>query len=129
MAGAQPRRILVVDDDEHFLGFMRVLLAGEGYEVTAVATVVDAEASIRAGRPDVLICDLWMPDAPPFVLVDRLLGDQGAGSIGIIICTGALDEVAEARARLAGLRADVLLKPFDIDDLLACVTRVLETEE
>jgi two-component system KDP operon response regulator KdpE len=124
VAGVQSRRILVVDDDEHFLEFMQVLLTGEGYDVLAAATVADAEASIRAGRPDVVICDLWMPDAPPFALVDRL-----AGSIGIIVCTGAQDQAAEARTHLAGRRADVLLKPFDIDDLLACITRVLGAGE
>jgi len=128
VAGAQSRRILVVDDDEHFLGFMRVLLAGEGYDVRAVATVVDAQASIREDRPDVLICDLWMPDAAPFALVDRLIGERDAESIAIIVCTGALDEAAQARSRLDGLRADVLLKPFDIDDLLTCIDRLLATE-
>jgi DNA-binding NtrC family response regulator len=129
VAGVQSRRILVVDDDEHFLEFMQVLLTGEGFDVLAAATVADAEASIRAERPDVVICDLWMPDAPPFALVDRLAGAKGAGSIGVIVCTGAQDQAAEARTHLAGRRADVLLKPFDIDDLLACITRVLGAGE
>lgn len=128
MAGAQSRRILVVDDDAHFLGFMEVLLAGEGYDVQTAATVADAEARIRAVRPDVLVCDLWMPDAPPFALVDRLTDARDTGAIGIIVCTGALEEAAEARTRLAGRRADVLLKPFDIDDMLTCIARVLATE-
>jgi CheY-like chemotaxis protein len=75
-----------------------------------------------------LICDLWMPDAPPFALTERLGDAQETAGIGIIICTAAVDQAAEARERLAGRRADVVLKPFEIEELFACINRLLAAD-
>jgi two-component system response regulator MtrA len=128
VAARQSPRILVVDDDEHFLGFMHVLLTGEGYDVHVARTAVEAEERFRAAQPDLLICDLWMPDTLPFAILERFAHRQESRDIGIIVCTAAVDHAIEARERLAGCRADVMLKPFEIEDLLACITRVLEAD-
>lgn len=129
MGGGHPdarptRHVLVVDDDETFLDFMATLLRSEGYSVAVAASVDEAEAKLRGARPDLLMCDLWMRGEPPFALLDRLTALPDMADIPVIICTAALHEVEAATARLGGRRVEVLLKPFDLDEVFACLERL-----
>ena len=127
MAGAPSpsRRILVVDDDGAILDLMRVLLESEGYTVVTASSVREALVRLAAGQPDLVLCDVRLPDAPPFALLDRLLGDPTTARQPVIICSGAVRELEQAAARLAHPHVAILLKPFDIDELLATVARLL----
>ena len=58
------RRILVVDDEPDILELTRLSLAREGYEVETAATGEEALASLRRGRPDLVVLDLMLPDRP-----------------------------------------------------------------
>ena len=123
---SQPRaHILVVDDDEEFLGFMTMLLADEGYVVEIAATLDEWEAKLRGSPPDVMVCDLWLTGAPRLALLDRLDTIPDTDSIPIILCSGAPDDIDTARTRLAGRPVAVLAKPFDIDAVFTCLDRVL----
>lgn len=118
------RHVLVVDDDETFLDFMATLLRSEGYAVEVAASVAEAEAKLRGARPDVLMSDLWMVGEPPFALLDRLTALPDAADLPVILCTAAVHEVEAATAWLAGRRVEVLLKPFDIEEVFACLERL-----
>jgi CheY-like chemotaxis protein len=119
------RHVLVVDDDDAYLAFMQLFLTDEGYAVALATSVSEALWSLDQVLPDLVICDLRMPNAPFFGLLDHLDAER-LRAIPVIVCTGAADQTDEARARLAGRTGDVLLKPFDIDDLLTCIRRVLQ---
>jgi two-component system, NtrC family, nitrogen regulation response regulator GlnG len=117
-------RVLVVDDDDAYRAFMHLLLTDEGYDVALAPSIAAASRCLRAAPPDLVIGDLRMPGAPIFALLD-LLDAEPTRAIPVIVCTGAADQLDAAKARLGGRRGEVLLKPFDIDDLLACIRRVL----
>jgi twitching motility two-component system response regulator PilH len=117
--------ILVVDDDPQFLTLMELLLTTEGYSVEVAATLVEWEAKLRGTRPDVLVCDLSLAGAPQFAVLDRLAAIPDTDRIPVIICSGAVHDIDEATARLAGRPSTVLAKPFDIDQVFACLDRLL----
>ncbi len=120
------RRILVIDDAPEYLGFMRSLLTAEGYTVSVAQTLDaarDGIATLRPGR-DLIISDVRMPGAPPFAVLDMLDGDAERGTLPVLLCTGAIQEVDGAAERLLRRGTGVLLKPFDIDELLACIERL-----
>ncbi len=121
---ARPR-ILVVDDDRGYLDFMRILLAAEGFLVDTADSLTTADWFLRAARPDVVICDVRMPNAAPFAAFDRLAANPETAAIPVIVCTGAVSEITEASHRLSAPNVQVLAKPFDIDDLIACIRRAL----
>jgi DNA-binding NtrC family response regulator len=123
--GSGRLRVLVIDDDNGFLTFMEALLTSEGYEVGLASSLDQAADQLRAGRPDILICDLWMPSAPRHGVVARLATLPNAAHIPLILCSGAVADAMEAAAQVTGRRVEVLLKPFDIDDLFACINRLL----
>jgi CheY-like chemotaxis protein len=125
-AGRQPRaHILVIDDDTEFLDFMTVLLVDEGYSIDTASTIDEWEAKLRGTRPDLLICDLWLANTPHLALLDRLAAIPDTDAIPIVLCTGAVHELDDATARLAGRPLSILTKPFDLDQLFACLDRLL----
>ena len=122
---AAARRILVVDDDDALRHLLQVLLESDGYTVVTASTTQEALAALREGPPDLVLCDVRLPDAPPFALVDHLASDLATMHLPLVVCSGAVREIEQAGERLARPHLAVLLKPFDIDALLATVARLL----
>src|SRR6266705_3206925 len=54
-------RVLIADDERHVRELLRDFLAGQGYEVTAVATGGEALAAVPTFQPDVILLDMLMP--------------------------------------------------------------------
>ncbi len=118
--GEDPFRILVVDDEEHIVNFVRMGLKYEGF---SVATAEDGETALREVNrfhPQLVILDLMMPGMDGLELADRLRVDPDL----MIIMLTARDQVAD---RVTGLRAgadDYVVKPFDFEELLARIEAV-----
>lgn len=123
-----PRRILVVDDAPDFLGFMETLLTSEGYAVAVAASAPALRERLLIERPDLVIADVRMPGLAAFAVLDLLAADSKTRDIPVLLCTGAVQEVDEAAERLQRDGVEVLLKPFDIDDLLMRLARRLRPD-
>lgn len=119
------RHILVVDDDRGYLDFMRLLLTAEGFTVATADSLRAADHLLHDARPDLVVCDVRMPGAAPFAALDRLAASPSTATLPVIVCTGAVAEITEAAHRLSARHIQVLIKPFDIDELIACVHRAL----
>lgn len=123
--GRRRAHVLVVDDDADFLSFMEILLTSEGYTVDLASTPDEWEAKFRGTRPDVLICDLRLAGTPRFALIDRLIATPDAAAIPVILCSGAPQDFDAARVRLEGRPVAMLPKPFEIDQVFACLDQLL----
>ena len=109
-------RVLVVDDDPGISGSLNRALSREGYVVGLAA---DGEAALEAvanETPDVMILDVSMPRLDGLSVCRRLR--TGGNRLPILVLT-ARDSLGD---RVAGLDAgadDYLVKPFDLEELLA----------
>ncbi|HWD06187.1 MAG TPA: response regulator transcription factor [Amycolatopsis sp.] len=117
-----PHRVLLADDDRAIRESLLRALELEGYAVTEVTDGVAALASARRDRFDVLILDVMMPgvDGLGVCRVLRADGDHTP----ILMLTARV----EPPDRVAGLDAgadDYLVKPFDLDELLARLRALL----
>jgi twitching motility two-component system response regulator PilH len=119
-----PRHLLVIDDSSEFLSFMEALLTSEGFSVETAASMATARERLALARPDLVICDVRMPGLEPFSVLQLLSSDDKTRAIPVLVCTGAVQEVDEAESWLRERGAEVLFKPFDIDDLLARIERL-----
>lgn len=119
-------RILIVDDDADARESMRALLAARGAEVATAISAIDAFDVLQLGRPDVLICDIVMPDADGYALLRRVRApDTGErGVIPAIAVTGRAEEGDRQRALGAGYQLH-LTKPFDPDELIRAVRNLV----
>lgn len=109
-------RILLIEDDELITHGILAGLRAHGLTVDGVATAAQAEAALAAGHCDLVILDLGLPDEDGMRLLQRLRA--GGMALPVLILT-ARDAVVD---RIAGLRAgadDYLLKPFDLNELIA----------
>ncbi len=112
-------RALVVDDDSALRMLIRVNLELDGFEVVEAATVEEAEAAVRAGRPDAVLLDVHLGGAHTLSLLARLRADR----IPVALVTGSVD-VNEYRDSADG----VLAKPFTPQDLVALARRLARVE-
>ena len=115
-------RILVVDDDRAVRESLRRSLAFNGYDVDVAADGGEAIDRLRAERPDALVLDVMMPRVGGLETCRRLRAD--GDDVPILVLT-ARDSVAD---RVAGLDAgadDYLVKPFDLEELLARLRALL----
>lgn len=121
------RRALLVDDDQAFARFMTTLLASE--REIEVVVVARAEAALEAARreaPAVVVVDLVLGGRETgWQVVAALRDDPTTASIPLILCSAAVRAVADRRAEMERAGVQVVLKPFDLDDLLAAVDRSL----
>lgn len=117
--------VLVIDDSSELLGFVELLLCSEGYAVRTAATLEQAERALAEGTPQLVIADVRMPPHPPFAVLDHLAADPVTRDLPVLLCTGAVHDLQAAPERLRRPRTEALLKPFEIEDLLLCVERLL----
>lgn len=119
--GKPERTLMLVDDEPDILGFMEMALREEGYSVVSVTSAIDALKAIDGKRPDLILLDAKMPvmDGREFLAVLR---ERKGIQVPVVLMTAARMAPAEA-ARLGA--QGFLAKPFDLDDLLACVAQFL----
>ena len=125
---AEPRAagptILLVDDDDVFVGLIERHLAAHGFEVTSAGSVAAARSLIGAGlRPALLILDINLPDDSGWSLLrDGTLLE--AGSPPVVVMSGT--QIRPERLREFGV-AGYLPKPVSMALLTSCVTRFTAT--
>ena len=121
-SGEQPYRILVVDDEPAVREAIRRSLVFEGYETRLAADGLAALEQIEAHRPDAIVLDVLMPRMDGLTTARRL---RSAGITTPILMLTARDTVGD---RVSGLDAgadDYLVKPFELDELLARLRALL----
>ncbi|TFW32236.1 response regulator [Massilia horti] len=109
-------RVLVIEDDELVASGIIAGLRLSGIEADHVSTVSSAETAAQTSRFDVAILDLGLPDADGLSLLRRW---RAGGKNWPVLVLTARDAVQD---KVAGLRSgadDYLVKPFELDELVA----------
>ena len=117
--------ILVMDDSTDLRALFVELLGGEGYTVSTTDYLTHDLDNVVSVKPDLIIVDhLWLSDESGWAQLQRLRLDARTKAIPIILCTGAARGMLESlSSQLGEMNIQVVLKPFDIDDLLQVVAR------
>jgi DNA-binding response OmpR family regulator len=118
MSEPTPRaRILVVDDDADTRFLLRMMLAGDGFEVSLAGDGEQAWTSLQASVPDLLLTDLMMPELDGIGLVQRVRADPALASLPVILLSAKSGICEQADAITLGAD-DYLIKPVQKADLL-----------
>jgi CheY-like chemotaxis protein len=117
--------LLVVDDDPDARDLLSVLFSREGAEVGLAASADEARRMIRARPPDVIVCDLGMPeqDGHTFMRTLRASGEAAGAFIPALALTGHAGAEDSRAALLAGFQMHVS-KPLDPPRLLESVAKL-----
>jgi chemosensory pili system protein ChpA (sensor histidine kinase/response regulator) len=117
--------VMVVDDSLTVRKISGRLLARHGYHVLTAKDGVDALEQLVDVMPDVMLLDIEMPRMDGFELARNIRGDRRLQHIPIIMITSRTADKHRQHAEEIGVN-HYLGKPYDEDDLLACIRQCLE---
>jgi two-component system response regulator MprA len=114
-------RVLVVEDDPDIGDVVRRSLRREGYDVRLAADGSEALTEAAIFEPDAVVLDLGLPQVDGIEVSKRL---RAEGDVPILMLT-ARDSVDSRVEGLDSGADDYLVKPFDLQELLARVRALL----
>jgi len=118
------KTILVVEDAENLVRFVRVNLGVEGYTVTSARSGREGLEAALQTKPDLIILDLMLPQMGGWELLSRVRSHPDLYRIPILILTATANPEEEAHARRIGA-TDYLVKPVSASELVRHVRRIL----
>ena len=120
-ARENPIKVLVVDDERNILDIIRFNLEVEGYEVITSRDGEEALRMVHELKPDIILCDIMMPEVDGLEVCRRLKADGRTNQIPVVM----LSARTQAQDKVASIEAgadDFITKPFDFSDLVARIT-------
>lgn len=119
------RCILVVDDEERMVRFIRLNLEHDGFRVIEAFNGTQAVNKIRSDLPDLVLLDIMMPDIDGFEVLKII---REVSSVPVIMLTAKGEEDDRVRGLELGAD-DYITKPFSPRELVSRVRAVLRRTE
>ena len=113
-------RILVVDDEERIVNFLRSKLKASGYEVLTASNGLEGLEQAQAQETDLIVLDLIMPKMDGLEMLKEL---RTFSAVPVIILTAKGADADRIRGFQLGAD-DYLPKPFNPDELVARIEAV-----
>jgi len=119
------RRILVVDDEERMVRFIRLNLEHDGFQVSEAFNGKQAVQRLRDVNPDLILLDVMMPDLDGFEVLEMV---REISNVPVIMLTAKGEEDDRVRGLEKGAD-DYVTKPFSPRELVSRVRAVLRRTE
>jgi len=122
MEDAEKKRILVIEDEEHIAEGIKLNLSLQGYGVKIAPDGIAGLNLWRQWQPDLIILDIMLPMVDGLSVLRTIRGEDQRQPVLILSAKGSAED------RVRGLRCgvdDYLAKPFDLDEFLLRVERLL----
>lgn len=119
-------KILVVDDDQTNLKFLREILEDE-YALMTVSTGEDALDVIHEFNPKIVLLDVMLPGINGYEVCQKIRADEAIASIKVVLISAK----AMVNERQKGYEAgadDYITKPFDHEELLGKIRSILSAD-
>lgn len=118
------KSILIFEDDLTYLTMMELILRKEGFEVRCAPDGESGIAMAREQLPDLVLCDIMMPDMNGHMVLEKLRTDPALAKVPFIFVTSK-GERADVRRGMSEGADDYLPKPFSANELLEAIrTRI-----
>jgi two-component system response regulator MprA len=114
------KRVLVVDDEPALRHAFADVLSDAGYEVATASDGRAALETIRAEKPDLVVMDVMMPGLDGVEVSQAIRARPDVPKPFVILMSAGVN-----RVRLDGAADGFLAKPFDLDELLDLIERLI----
>jgi DNA-binding response OmpR family regulator len=119
--------IMVINDTQEILELFREILEEEGYRVFLYSYAIQDMSEVERVKPDLIILDhVFGQEKIGWQMLQKLKMRRSTETIPVIVCTAAVQAVKEMEGYLLSKSVAVVLKPFNIDDLLQAVSLALK---
>ena len=116
--------ILIIEDEIFLRNLIRKMLELKGYSCVEASNGVEGMQMLSEITPQLIICDVMMPLADGFEVLQHIKSTENLQHIPFVFLTARADTVDKNRASEMGASA-YLTKPFSITDLLSTVQSLL----
>jgi two-component system nitrogen regulation response regulator NtrX len=121
------KRVLIVDDEENIGRSLRMILEREGFAVNVCKSVAEFKRHPDAGRADVYLLDMKLPDGSGIDLLKAVRGNgSGSGPSGPAVMISGHGTIADAVEATRAGAFDFLEKPLSRDRVLLAVKHAIE---
>ena len=121
-------KMLVIEDEAPIRDKIVTVLKYENYEVIDAPNGREGVVSARENKPDLIICDVLMPDMNGYGALAALRDDPDTSVIPVIFLTAAASR-ADMRKGMELGADDYITKPYTVEELLAAVRTRLERQQ
>jgi DNA-binding response OmpR family regulator len=122
------KKILVVEDERVLQKNIIKILRLEGFEVIGADDGASGVACARQESPDLIVCDVMMPEMDGYQVLKTLQEDVNTALIPFIFLTAKTDR-SDMRQGFEMGADDYLVKPFDADELLRAIEARFKKQE
>lgn len=124
----QPRvRVVCIDDAKTICETVESILKPKGYQAIALTNPLEAINLIFQLQPDLILCDITMPELNGYEICAMLRHSTAFQNIPIIMLTGKDKFIDRVRAKMVGA-TDYLTKPFGDTELLLLIEKYLNPQ-
>jgi CheY-like chemotaxis protein len=116
--------LLLADDSITIQKVVELTFAETEHSVVAVGNGRDLLARLEQVKPDIILCDVVMPDLNGYEICQRLKSEPATLHIPVVLLTGTFEPFDRDRALAAGCDA-IVTKPFEAKELVATVEELL----
>ena len=102
--------LLIVDDEASLRDFMTIVFEEDGWKVETAGSLADARAALQKNEPDLLLCDLMLPDGSGLDLLRDVKAQNPTVAVIMITAHTSTKSAVEA---LKNGAFDYIAKPFD----------------
>jgi twitching motility two-component system response regulator PilG len=120
----EPLKILCIDDSQTICRAVEYILQNHGYQIMAISSPIKALSLIFQQKPDLVLCDISMPELNGYELCGMLRKSTAFAKIPIIMLTGKDSFIDRVKARMVGA-TEYLTKPFGEKELLTTVEKYI----
>lgn len=122
-------RLLVIDKSQELLDLYQIILQAEGYDVLLASFVFQNSGDIEFLHPDLILLDYsWNNHTHEDILLQQLKMYPATAALPVILATTDEQVLYDRGEAWYAQGVSVMLKPFEIDDLLQLVQQALVYE-
>lgn len=125
---ARSVQVVCIEDDVAIGKAVEYILKQQGYKVTAIQNPLKALSLVFLLKPDLIICDIAMPELDGYELCAMLRQSSAFRQTPIVMLTGMDGFIDRVRARMVGA-TDYLTKPFGESELLMLIEKYIGQTE
>jgi diguanylate cyclase (GGDEF)-like protein len=121
------KTILVIEDERSIRDNLLKILSYSGFRAIAAENGLDGVYIAKTHVPDLIVCDILMPELDGYGVLTELLKDPGTAKIPFIFLSAKADR-SDTRVGMNLGADDYLTKPFSSDELIEAVSARLEKQ-